>query len=109
VRVGAAPSIRHINSSCTKLLDSAPLSSHFLPTTPSPLHAFLGNIKRSHPSFDPCCAYLEDLLRKVMMWNTFLDDTFNFSMAFDKFKRALTVFATSLLVVFTYTILRCML
>ena len=29
-------------------------------------------------------------------WTTFLDYYFNFSMAFDKFKRALTLFAPSL-------------
>ena len=33
------------------------------------------------------------------MWNTLFDHAFNFSMAFDKFKRALTLFTTSLLVV----------
>jgi len=31
------------------------------------------------------------------MWNTFFDHAFDFSMAFDKFKRALTLFAISLL------------
>jgi len=35
------------------------------------------------------------------MWNTFFNHAFNFSMAFDKFKRALTLFATFLLV-FSY-------
>ena len=35
------------------------------------------------------------------MWPTFFDSAFDFSMAFDKFKRALTLFATSLLV-FSY-------
>jgi len=32
------------------------------------------------------------------MWNVFFDWDFDFSMVFDKFKRALTSFATSLLV-----------
>ena len=35
------------------------------------------------------------------MWNTFFDHAFNFSMAFEKFKWALTLFATFLLV-FSY-------
>ena len=35
------------------------------------------------------------------MWNTFFDHAFDFSVAFDKFKRALTLFATGLLV-FSY-------
>ena len=32
------------------------------------------------------------------MWSTFFDHTFNFSMAFDKFKRAITFFSMILLV-----------
>jgi len=32
------------------------------------------------------------------VWNTFFDGAFDFSMAFDNFKRALTLFAISLLV-----------
>ena len=35
------------------------------------------------------------------MWSTFFDDTFDFSMAFDEFKRPLTFFAPSFLV-FSY-------
>jgi len=35
------------------------------------------------------------------MWNGFFDHAFNFSMAFDKFKRTLTLFAIFLLV-FSY-------
>ena len=35
------------------------------------------------------------------MWDTFFDHAFNFSMAFDKFKRALTLF-TIFLLVFPY-------
>jgi len=35
------------------------------------------------------------------MWNTFFDHAFNFFMAFDKLKRALTLFAIFLLV-FSY-------
>jgi len=36
------------------------------------------------------------------MWSTFFDHDFDFSMAFDEFKRALTLFAPSLLV-FSYS------
>jgi len=56
VRVGATPSIEHIDPICTWSLDLVPISSPFLPTTPSPLHAFhksLGGISGSQPSIDP--------------------------------------------------------
>jgi len=36
------------------------------------------------------------------MWSTFFDHDFDFSMAFDEFKRVLTLFASSLLV-FSYS------
>ena len=36
------------------------------------------------------------MLRKIM-WSTFLDHAFDCSMAFDKFKRTLTLFAPRLL------------
>jgi len=103
VRVGAAPGIEHIDPICTKSLDLVPISSPFVLTTPSHLHAFyksLRDISESQPSFDPLCAYLEDLPRKVT-WSTFFDHAFDFSMTFDKFKMALTLFVTSLLV-FSY-------
>ena len=64
------------------------------------MHAFhesLGGIRRYNTSFDPYCAYLEDVPRKIM-WSTFLDHTFDFSMAFDEFKRPLTLVAPSFLV-----------
>ena len=100
VRVSAAPSIEHIDPICTKPLDLTPISSPFLSTTPSPLHAFhesLGDIRGYNPSLDPYCAYLEDMPRKIE-WPNFIDYYFDFSMAFDEFKRPLTSFAPSLLV-----------
>ena len=81
-----------------------PTSSPLPPTIPSHLHAFhesLGNIKGYNPSLDPYCAYLEDLPRKIM-WSTLFDHTFDFSIAFDEFKRPLTLFAVSF-VVFSYS------
>jgi len=80
-----------------------PISSPLLPTTPSQVyasHKSLGDIKGSYSSFDPHCAYLEDGPRKIM-WSTFFDLAFDFSMAFGKFKRALTPFACPF-VVFSY-------
>jgi len=67
------------------------------------LHAFhksLGDIRGYHPIFDPHCAYLEDVPRKIM-WSTFFDHVFDFSMAFGKFKRPLTFLALSF-AVFSY-------
>ena len=52
VRASASPSIKHTNQIHTELLDLVPISSPFLPTTPSRLHAFhesLGDISGSHP------------------------------------------------------------
>jgi len=66
------------------------------------LHAFhesLGDIRGYNPSFDPYCAYLEDMPRKIM-WSPFFDHTFDFSMAFDEFKRPLTLFASPFIVFF---------
>ena len=104
VKMGSAtPSMGLIDSICTELLDSMPIKSPFLPTIPSHVHVFhesLGDIRGSHLLFDPYCAYLEDLPRTVM-WNTFFDHAFDFSMSFNKFKRAPTLFAPSLLV-FSY-------
>jgi len=94
----------HTDLICTEPLDSMPISSPLLPTTPSHIHAFyesLGDGRGSHPSFDPYCAYLEDIPGKIM-WSTFFDHTFNFFMAFDEFKRPLTLLAPSLLV-FSYS------
>jgi len=75
-----------------------PLASHH----PLSLHAFhksLGNIRGRTPSFDPYCAYLEDMPRKIML-SIFFDHAFDFCMAFDQFKRALTFFIMILLVFF---------
>ena len=81
LRVRAAPSIEHIDSICTESLDLAPVSSPLLSTTPSHLHAhnYLGDIRRYDPFFDPYCAYLEDMPRKIS-WTTFFNYYFNFSM-----------------------------
>ena len=101
--VCAAPTIEHIETICAEQLDLTPISSPLLPTTPSHLHAFhesLGDLRGYNPSLDPYCAYLEDMPRKIE-WTTFFDYYFDFSMAFDKFKITLTLFATSLLV-FSY-------
>jgi len=71
-----------------------------LPTNPSHLHAFhepLGDIRGYNPSFDPYCAYIEEMPRKVE-WTSFFDYSFDFSMEFDKCKRELTIFAWILLV-----------
>ena len=64
------------------------------------MHAFpesLGNIRGYNSSLDPYYAYLEDAPRKIM-WSTFFDNTFDFSMAFSKFMRPLTFFASSFVV-----------
>jgi len=56
---GAASSIWHIKPIYTKPLDSMPISSPLLTTTPSYAHAFLeflGDIRGYSPSFDPYCA-----------------------------------------------------
>ena len=61
----------------------------------------VGDISGFLRSVDLYCAYLENVPRKIM-WSTFFDHDFDFSMAFDEFKRALTLFAPSLLV-FSYS------
>jgi len=63
------PSIEHTNPICNEPLDLTPISSPLFPTAPSHLHAYhesLGAIRGYNPSFDPCCAYLEDVPRKIM-------------------------------------------
>jgi len=97
------PSIRHTDPICFELFASTPISSHLLSTTPSHVHTFrdsLGDIRGYNSSFNSYCAYLEDMPRKIM-WSTFFDHVFNFSMAFDEFNRSLTLFAPSFLV-FSY-------
>jgi len=79
-------------------------SSPLLPSTPSHLYAYhesLADITRYNPSFNPYFAYPEDMHRKIM-WTTFFGHTFDFSMAFDEFKRPLTLFAPSFLL-FSYS------
>jgi len=96
----ATPSIVYIDPICTKPLKSTSISFPLFPTTPSYVHAFhesLGDIKGSHPSFDPHYTYVYDMPRKIM-WSPFFDHTFDFSKAFDKFMRALASFASSFLV-----------
>jgi len=96
----ATPSIGVIDSICTQSLNLTPTSSPLLLTTPSHLYAFyeyLGDIRRSHSTFNPCCAYLEDVPREFM-WSTFFYHGFDFSMASDEFKMRPTLFAPFLLV-----------
>ena len=100
VTSSAALSIGLIYPIYTKSLDLSPTSSPLLSTTRSHLDAFhesLGDIRGYYPSLDPNWAYLENVLRKIM-WCTFFVHAFDFSMAFDEFKRLLTLFASSFLV-----------
>jgi len=97
------PSIEHTDIICNEPLGLTPISSPLLPTTPSHLHAFhesLGDIRCYNPSFDTYCAYLKNVPIEIM-WSTFFDHSFDFSMAFDEFKRPLT-FLPSFFVVFSY-------
>jgi len=87
VRGSDTPSIEEIDPICTEPFDSTPISRPFSPTTPSYVDAFhesLGDIR-----VDQYCAYLADMPRQIM-WSTFFDHTFDFSMVFVKFKRPLT-------------------
>jgi len=68
VRVGAAPSIEHIEPICTKSFDLTPYFIHFIPTTPSHLHAFhesLDDTRGYNPYSNPYCAHQEDKPRKI--------------------------------------------
>ena len=63
-----APSTGYVNSIPTKPLPLTPVSSALLPSTHSHLHAShesLGDIRGSHPSFDPYCAHPKDMTRKI--------------------------------------------
>jgi len=94
------PSIEHTDPICNEALDLTPVSSPLLPTTPSHLRAYhesVGDIRGYNPSFAPYSAYLEDMPQKIL-WSIFFDHTFDFSMAFDEFKRPLILFAPSFLV-----------
>jgi len=91
----AAFSIGLINSICTQLLNLTPTSFPLFPTTSSYVHAYhdpLGHITAYNHSFDPYYEYLQDMPRKII-WSLFIDHAFDFSMAFDEFKRPLTLFA----------------
>ena len=48
----------------------------------------LGYFIGYNTSLDPSCIYIVDALRKII-WNTFFDFSFDFSMAFGLLKRAL--------------------
>jgi len=68
VRFCATPSIEHIDPICTESFDLVPISSPFLPTSPShsnALHKSLGDIRGCNNSFDPYCAYLEGMPTKI--------------------------------------------
>ena len=68
------------------------------------MHAYyesLGGIRGYNSSFHPYYTYLEDVPRKIM-WSTLFHHAFDFFMAFDEFKRPLTLFAPSFLV-FSYS------
>ena len=107
----AVPSSGHTDPICTEPLNLTPISSSLLPTTPSNLHAVhesLGEIRGSYPSFGPCCSYLEDRPRKIM-WSIFFDHAFDFSFAFDKFKRTLIYLLHLYYCSLIHIILRCML
>ena len=85
VVVGVNPTVEHVNPICTESLTLIPISSPLLPTTPSDLHALyesLGDLRGYNLSFDPYCAYLKDMLGKIML-SIFFDHAFNFSMVFD--------------------------
>jgi len=80
--------IKDTDPICNEPLDLTPILSPLLPMTPSNLHAYhvsVGDIRGYNPSFDPYCAYLEDMPRKII-WSTFFNHIFDFSMAFDEFK-----------------------
>jgi len=89
---GDTSSIRRTNPISYELFDLIPISHPLLTTTPH-VHAFhesLGYIRGYNSSFYPFCAYLQEVPRKIM-WSTFFYHTFDFSMAFDEFKRPLTL------------------
>jgi len=66
----AAPSFEHIELTSIESLDMMPILSPLLLTTSFLFHVFHassgGDIRGCHPSFDPCCAYPEDVPRKIM-------------------------------------------
>jgi len=86
------PSIEHTDPICNESLNLTRISSPLLPTAPSHLHAY-------HESpcdirgYDP---NLEDVPRSIM-WSTFFDYTFDFSMAFDATYFVCSIFSSVLL------------
>ena len=57
----------------------------------------LGYLSGYDAALDPCCTYLVDKPRKIM-WHTFFDFSFDFSMAFTLIKRVLIFFVMLFLV-----------
>ena len=95
VRVSVTPSIDLIDAIYTESPTLVPISSSYLTATTPPLPAFpesVGDIRGSNPSLDPSCAYLEDVPRKILLC-TFVDHTFDFSLAYDMSMRTLPTFA----------------
>ena len=81
-------------------LDLTPASSLLPSTNPSHAHAFhesLGDISGYDPSFDPDCANLEDVPRKITQ-SPFFTNIFDFSVAFGVFTRPLTFIDSSFVV-----------
>jgi len=97
------PSTGLIDPICNEPINLTTTSPPSPPTTPSHVNVFyesLANLRGYYPSFDPYCAYPEDVPRKIL-WSTSCDHIFYFSMAFGKFKRPLT-FLTLSFMVFSY-------
>jgi len=62
-------SIGHTIHICTEPLDSTPISSILLPTTPFYVHAFhesQGDSRGYYPVVDPYYAYIGEVPRKIM-------------------------------------------
>ena len=57
----------------------------------------LGHSRGYDPFFDPYCVCLGDLSRKIM-WTTFFNYFYDFSMAIDKVKRILIIFGVILVI-----------
>jgi len=74
----------------------------------------LGDVIGYHPFLDPCCAYLEELPRKIMrttffgpcydfsIQTTFFSPCYDFSKDFNNIKRIHILFSKTLLLPFTF-------
>jgi len=60
-------------------------------------HASFGYFKAYDPSIDPYYVCLEDLARKII-WSTFFNPFYDFSIKFDKVKRTLVAFGVIFLI-----------